>query len=60
MPDIQSYDDYDIHRCEDDLFMNLFADRETIKNACRDNFYFLNDHELEDTIKKIKKESKRF
>lgn len=52
-PAVQGYDDYDIHNCEDDLFMNLFADKQTIKQACRQNFHFLNDRELEEKTKTI-------
>ena len=57
---VQGYDDFEIHRCEDDLFMNLFADPHTIKQACRQSFYFLNERELDEKTKAIQKELKRF
>jgi uncharacterized small protein (DUF1192 family) len=38
----------------------MFADKQTIKQACRKNFYFLNNRELEERMKTIQKEIQRF
>lgn len=42
------------------MFLNLFADKTAIKKACKTNFHFLSEKELDERMKVIQCESERF
>ena len=47
-----SYDNYEIHRCEDDLFLNLFATQGQVKQACKSAFHKPTEQEIDERLKK--------